>query len=267
MHAESQASSQVNAQNNRLLSSLDSDVYQRLASKLELTTMTRGEIICPPGSKLTHAFFPVSGIISLLHMLEDGATGESAVIGNEGMLGVAIFAGGYTMTIEATVQNEGYAYRLPAEVLMDEFNRSASMRDLLLKYTQALLAQTSQTAICNRHHAVQQQLCRRLLLTMDRLPGNELHMTQEQIASTLGVRREGISEAAGRLQLAGLISYKRGRITILDRDLLEEYACECYQVVKDECERLERIPAPPRKHLPYSTERRRRIRPPPPGNH
>jgi CRP-like cAMP-binding protein len=259
--------SQVNGQNNLLLGDLEPDVYRRLASRLELTSMTRGEIVCPSGRKLTHAYFPVSCIISLLHVLEDGATGESAVIGNEGMLDVAIFTGGYTMASEATVQNEGLAYRVPAEVLVDEFNRSTSTRNRLLRYTQTLLAQTSQTAICNRHHTVQQQLCRRLLLTLDRLPGNELHMTQEQIASTLGVRREGISEAAGRLQLAGLITYKRGRITVLDRELLEEFACECYQVVKDECERLDNMIAPPRKHLPYSTERRRRVRPPPPGNH
>ncbi|MFU8831491.1 MAG: Crp/Fnr family transcriptional regulator [Wenzhouxiangella sp.] len=262
-----QALPQVNGRKNLLLGSLDSDVYGRLASRLELTPMTRGEIVCPPGQKLTHAYFPVSGIISLLHVLEDGSTGESAVIGNEGMLGVAILTGAYAMSSEATVQNEGYAFKLPAEALMDEFNRSTSTRNRLLRYTQALLAQTSQTAICNRHHTVQQQLCRRLLLTLDRLPGDELHMTQEQIASTLGVRREGISEAAGRLQLAGLITYKRGRITVLDRDRLEDHACECYHVVKDECDRLENLPLPSRKHLPYSVERRRRVRPPPPGNH
>lgn len=147
---------------------------------------------------------------------------------------------------------------------MDEFNRSASTRNQLLGCNLALFAQASQTAICNRHHTLQQQLCRRLLLTLDRLPGNEMQMTQEEIANILGVRREGVSEAACRLQLAGVISYKRGRITVLDRDLLEEYACECYQVVKKECERLENITAPPRKHLPYSTERRQSVRPAPP---
>lgn len=267
MHAESRALSQANCHDNLLIGALDSDAYQRLSPRLELTIMTRGEIICSPGRKLSHAYFPVSGIISLSQMLEDGATGESAVIGNEGMLGVAIFTGGCTMASEASVQNGGYAYRLPAEVLMDEFNSCASTRNRLLRYTQALLAETSQTAICNRHHTVQQQLCRKLLLTLDRLPGNELHMTQEQIASTLGVRREGICEAARRLQLSGLITYKRGRITVHDRDLLEEYACECYRVVKEECERLENMTAPPRKHVPYSTERRRWVRPPPPGSH
>lgn len=267
MRADSQALSQDTFEGNLLLRSLDADVYQRLLPRLELTTMIRGDIICPPGRKMSHAYFPVSGILSLSQMLEDGATGESAVIGNEGMLGVAILTGGYTMANEALVQNAGYAYRLPARVLMDEFNRSASMRHRLLRYTQALLAQASQTAICNRHHTVQQQLCRKLLLTLDRLPGNEMCMTQEQIASTLGVRREGICEAARRLQLAGLITYRRGRITVHDRDMLEEYACECYQVVEDECRRLESITAPPRKHLPYSTERRRWVRPSPPGNH
>ncbi len=264
MPTESRALSRVDGPNNQLLGSLDPDVYRRLASQLELVPMIRDQSICLPGSKLSHAYFPVSCVISLVHMLEGGATGESAVIGNEGMLGVAIFTGGYTMATEASVQIEGNAYRVSAEALMDEFNRSESTRNHLLRYTLALFAQTSQTAVCNRHHSVQQRLCRRLLLTLDRLPGNELHLTQEQIAITLGVRREGISEAASRLQSVGLITYKRGKITVLDRNGLEAYACECYQVVKEECERLENTPALPRKQHPYSVERRRRVRPPPP---
>lgn len=264
MFAESQAVSEVHDQQNLLLESLDADVYQRLAPRMELIRMIRGEILCPPYSKLAHAYLPVSCIISLSHMLEDGATGESAVIGNEGMLGVAIFTGGYTMTTEASVQIEGFAYRISAEALMDEFNRSASTRNRLLRYTLALFNQTSQTAICNRHHTLNQRLCRRLLLTLDRLPGNEMHLTQEQLAATLGVRREGVCEAACHLQVAGVITYKRGKITVIDRNLLEERACECYQVVKEESTRLEKVTAPPRKYLPYSVERRQRVRPGPP---
>ncbi len=263
MHTKAQAFSQAKVQNNLLLGCLDTDVFQRLAPRLELMTMTRGETVCEPGSKLSHAYFPVSCVISLSQTLEDGASGESTVIGNEGMLGVAIFTGGYTMTNEAAVKIEGQAYRVPAEVLMDEFNRSSSTRNYLLKYSLALFTQASQTAICNRHHSVVQRLCRRLLLILDRIPDNEVHLTQERIAIDLGVRRESISEAAGYLQEAGLIAYKRGRIIVLDRDLLEDYACECYQVVKEECERLESFTAPQSKHLPYSTERRRRIRPAP----
>ncbi len=256
---------QSKGQRNLLLEALDPEVYERLAPRLELTTLDRGEIVCPAGQKLSRAYFPESGIISLLHVLEDGSTIESAVIGNDGMLGVAIFTGDYTLASEGRVQTEGYAHWLPAEVLMDEFNRSAATRNHLLRYTQSLIAHASQTAICNRYHSVQQQLCRRLLLNLDRMPGNELFMTHDEMARAIGVRREGISLAAARMQRAGSITYRRGRITVLDRKALEKCVCECYQVVREESERLKSLTAPPREHLPYSTERRRRVRPAPPG--
>lgn len=227
--------------------------------------MRRGEILCPAGRKLTGAYFPDSGIISLMHVLKDGATSESAVIGNEGMLGAAIFSGDNKTASEGTVQSDGYALWLPADVLLDEFNRSASTRNRLLRYTQSLLALTAQTAICNRHHSVQQQLCRKLLLNLDRMRGDEIFLTHEQIASAIGVRREGISQAAATLKLAGAITYWRGRINVLDRASLEKHACECYRVVREQCERLENVTAPPRKYLPYSTERRAGVRPQPPG--
>ena len=255
----------LDVQRNLILGSLDSDVFQRLAPRLEKMPLTRGEIVCSPDSKLSHAYFPISGIISLSHLLENGSTVESAMIGNEGMLGVSLFAGGYTMLTEASVQIDGQAYRLPAEALMTEFNRSASMRNRLMRYTLALFAQTSQTAICNSQHSLQQRLCRRLLLALDRLPGNQVHLTQEQIAGSLGVRREGVCEAAGQLQQAGLITSKRGKITILDKKGLTERSCECYQVVKEGCVRLEKIEPPRRKHFPYSVERRREPRPAPPA--
>lgn len=265
MQATSQATTQISGQGNVLLAALPAEVYQRLAPQLEVTTLNRGEIVCPAGRKLSRAYFPDSGIISLLHVLEDGSTVESAVIGNEGMLGVAIFTGDYSLASEGRVQTEGHAHWLPAEVLMNEFNRSAAMRNRLLRYTQSLIAHTAQTAICNRYHSVQQQLCRRLLLTLDRMPGNELFMTHEEMASAIGVRREGISQAAARMQRAGSITYRRGRITVLDRKALEECVCECYRVVREESERLESLTTPPREHLPYSTDRRERVRPAPPG--
>lgn len=265
MFTESYVLSQLDEQNNRLLGSLDSDIFRRLAPLLELVALTRGASICTQGRKLSHAYFPVSCVITLSNMLVNGETGESAVIGNEGMLGVPIFAGGDTMTNTASVQIGGDAYRLSCGVLIDEFNRSESMRNQLLRYTLSLFAQTSQTAVCNNHHTLQQRLCRRLLITLDRVSGTELRLTQEEIARNLGTRREGVSEAANRLQRIGLITYHRGKITVLDRDLLEEYACECYHTVKEESERLEKITAPPRKHIPYSIERRRRVRPTPPA--
>ena len=234
--------------------------------RLEWTVLSRGQIVCPAGVKLSHAYFPVSGIISLLHVLEDGATSESAVIGNEGMLGVAIFTGDNTTTSEGTVQNKGHAHMLPAQVLLEEFNRSELTRNRLLRYSQALLAFTMQTAICNRRHSLRQQLCRKLLLTLDRMPGNGVFTTHTELASAIGVRREGISEAAARLQLAGAITYRRGRITVLDREALEKCVCECYRVVRKEYERLENLTTPPRRHVAYSTERRQRPRPTAPGN-
>lgn len=264
MQENDQAISAVTGRN-LLLAALPTEVFQRLAPRLELTSLSRGEVVCPVGRKLSRAYFPDSGIISLVHLLEDGSTIESAVIGNEGMLGVAIFTGDYSLASEGRVQTEGYAQWLPAEMLMDEFNRSAATRSCLLRYTQSLMAHASQTAICNRYHSLQQQLCRRLLLTLDRMPGNELFMTHEEMANAMGVRREGVSQAAARLQRNGAISYRRGRITVLDRQLLEACVCECYRVVKEESVRLENLEAPPREHLPYSTERRLRVRPLPPG--
>jgi CRP-like cAMP-binding protein len=190
------------------------------------------------GSQLNHVYFPTTSIVSLLYVMEDGASAEIAVVGHEGMVGVALFMGGETTPSRAVVQSAGHAYRLKGQVLKDEFRRAATLQHLLLRYTQALLTQMAQTAVCNRHHSVDQQLCRWLLLSLDRLPSNNLSMTQELIANMLGVRREGVTEAAGKLQAAGLIRYSRGHITVLDRPRLESQACECYQVVKKEFDRL-----------------------------
>ena len=187
---------------------------------------------------MSHVYFPTTAIISLLYVTEDGGSAEIAIVGNEGMVGIAIFMGGGTMPNVAVVQSAGFAYRLKAKELQQEFNRSLPMRHLLLRYTQALLTQMAQTAVCNRHHSIEQQLCRWLLLSFDRLPSNELIMTQELISNMLGVRREGITDAARKLQSAGLIEYHRGRITLLDRQGLEDNVCECYSVVKKEYDRL-----------------------------
>jgi CRP-like cAMP-binding protein len=187
---------------------------------------------------LHHVYFPTTAIVSLLYVMMDGASAEIAVVGNEGVIGVALFMGGETMPNRAVVQSAGHAYRLKGQLLKQEFNRSGELQHLLLRYTQALLTQMAQTAVCNRHHSLDQQLCRWLLLSLDRLPSNELVMTQELIANMLGVRREGVTEAAGNLQKGGLIRYQRGHITVLDRARLEARACECYAVVKKEFDRL-----------------------------
>jgi CRP-like cAMP-binding protein len=197
-----------------------------------------GEVLYESGDQLQHVYFPVLSIVSLLYVMADGASAEIAVVGNEGIIGIALFMGGETMPNRAVVQSAGYAYRLKGQVLKEEFNRGGELQHLLLRYTQALLTQMSQTAVCNRHHSVDQQLCRWLLLSLDRLSSNELSMTQELIANMLGVRREGVTEAAGKLQSAGLIHYSRGRIRVIDRPGLEARACECYQVVKTEFDRL-----------------------------
>lgn len=183
-------------------------------------------------------YFPIDAIVSLLYVMENGASAEISIVGNEGIVGIALFMGGDSVPNRAVVQSEGLAYRLPSSCLKREFNRSGAFQHLLLRYTMALLTQMAQTAVCNRHHTVDQQLCRWLLLSIDRLPGNTLNMTQELIANMLGVRREGVTEAAGKLQSAGLIQYSRGCITLLDRAGLEERVCECYQVVVDEFNRL-----------------------------
>ena len=223
---------------NDLLRALPAAEFGRLFAQLEFVPMQLGEVLYESGSQLNHVYFPTTSIVSLLYVMEDGSSAEIAVVGREGMVGVALFMGGETTPSRAVVQSAGHAYRLKGQVLKDEFSRAATLQHLLLRYTQALLTQMAQTAVCNRHHSVDQQLCRWLLLSLDRLPSNKLSMTQELIANMLGVRREGVTEAAGKLQSAGLIHYSRGHITVLDRPRLETQACECYQVVKKEFDRL-----------------------------
>jgi CRP-like cAMP-binding protein len=223
---------------NHLLDALPAEERARLFPHLELVPMPLGNAVCEPGMTMRHVYFPTTSIVSLLYVMEDGASAEIAVVGNEGIVGVSLFMGGETTTSRAVVQSAGHAYRLTGQLLKDTFFRAGPMQRLLLRYTQALLTQMSQTAVCNRHHSVDQQLCRWLLLSLDRLPSNELTMTQELIANMLGVRREGVTEAAGELQRAGLIHYSRGKITVVDRPGLEGRVCECYQVVKKEFDRL-----------------------------
>ena len=223
---------------NHLLDALPADDFQRLAPHLELIPMPLGTVLYEPGVRLRYVYFPTTSIVSLLYVMEDGASAEIAIVGNEGILGISLFMGGETTPSRAVVQSAGHGYRLKAQLLKDEFGRFGRMMQLLLRYTQALITQMSQTAVCNRHHSVDQQLCRWLLLSLDRLSSNELTMTQELIANMLGVRREGVTEAAGKLQDAGLIRYRRGRITVLDRPGVEARTCECYQVVKAEFDRL-----------------------------
>jgi CRP-like cAMP-binding protein len=200
--------------------------------------MPLGQVLYESGATLTHVYFPTTSIVSLLYVMENGALAEIAVVGNEGLVGISLFMGGESTPSRAVVQSAGQGFRLQAQLMKDEFNRAGPVLHLLLRYTQALITQMSQTAVCNRHHSLDQQLCRWLLLSLDRLPTNELAMTQELIANMLGVRREGVTEAALKLQEAGLISYARGRITVLDRPGLEERTCECYAVGKREYERL-----------------------------
>jgi CRP-like cAMP-binding protein len=223
---------------NHLLAALPSAEFDRLSSHLELIPLPLGEVLYESGAQLQHVYFPTTSIVSLLYVLEDGASAEIAVVGNEGILGISLFMGGETTPSRAVVQSAGFGYRLKAQLLKNEFNRAGPVLRLLLRYTQALITQMTQTAVCNRHHSVEQQLCRWLLLSMDRLPSNSLTMTQELIANMLGVRREGVTEAAGHLQRAGLINYSRGRIEVLDRPGLEKAVCECYAVVKKEFDRL-----------------------------
>ena len=223
---------------NHLLDALPEAAYDRLAGHLELIPMRLGDVLYESGDQLRYVYFPITSIVSLLYVMEDGASAEIAIVGNEGILGISLFMGGETTPSRAVVQSAGHGYRLKAELLKSEFGRFGPTMHLLLRYTQALITQMAQTAVCNRHHSVDQQLCRWLLLSLDRLSSNELFMTQELIANMLGVRREGVTEAAGKLQEAGLIQYRRGRITVLDRPGLEARACECYQVVKTEFDRL-----------------------------
>ena len=227
-----------NLNQNHLLAALPAAELERLTAHLELVPMPLGEILYEPGEQLQHAYFPTTAIVSLHYVTESGASAEAAGVGNEGVVGVSLFTGGDTTPSSAVVQTAGHAYRLERRLLKQEFECAGLLQRLLLLYTQALITQMMQTAVCNRHHSVEQQLCRWLLLTLDRVPSRELIMTQELVASMLGVRREGITEAAGKLQQAGFIRYRRGHIAVLERAGLETHTCECYAVVKKEVGRL-----------------------------
>jgi len=228
---------------NQLLAALPPEEWQRWWPQLELIDLPLGQVLYEPGSTLSHVYFPCSAIVSLLYVMENGASAEIAVVGHEGIVGISLFMGGESTPSRAVVQSAGKGFRLPSQVIKDEFNHSGPVMHLLLRYTQALITQMAQTAVCNRHHSLDQQLCRWLLLSLDRLQGSELVMTQELIANMLGVRREGVTEGALKLQTSGLIRYARGRITVLDRPGLEKRTCECYAVVKKEYDRL--LPATP----------------------
>jgi CRP-like cAMP-binding protein len=223
---------------NHLLAALSEDVRSRIFPHLELVPMPLGKVLYEPGDRLRHVYFPTDCIVSLLYVMEDGASAEISVVGNEGLIGVALFMGGESTPSRAIVQSGGHAFRLRGPLLVQEFNRHGELLYLMLRFTQALITQMAQTAVCNRHHTIDQQLCRWLLLSLDRLSGPRLTMTQELIANMLGVRREGVTEAAGKLQAMGVISYSRGRIVVLDRPKLESLSCECYAVVKKETDRL-----------------------------
>ena len=227
-----------NPRRNRVLSGLPDAEWQHWKPRLEQVDLPLGKVIYEAGTQRTHVYFPSDAIISILHLLDNGSSAEIAVVGFEGLLGICTVMGGDAMPSRAVVQSAGTGYRMPAHAFRDTFERSVPVRELILRYTQALIAQMSQTAVCNRHHSLEKQLCRWLLLSLDRLPGNELVMTQELIANMLGVRREGVTEAALKLQAAGLIHYARGHIWVLDRPRLELRTCECYQVVKAEYDRL-----------------------------
>jgi len=231
-------------QQNHLLAALAPAERERIFPHLQLVEMPLGKVLYESGDVLRHVYFPTDSIVSLLYVLADGASAEISVVGNEGLIGIALFMGGETTPSRAIVQSAGYAYRLAGQLLKDEFHRNGPLQLLLLRYTQALITQMAQTAVCNRHHSVDQQLCRWLLLSLDRLPSNQLVMTQELIANMLGVRREGVTEAAGKLDKLGAIRYARGHITVLDRPRLEHLCCECYAVVKRETDRLLPSPAP-----------------------
>jgi CRP-like cAMP-binding protein len=225
-------------QKNGLFRALPDPVWERLFPRLEEVDLPLGKVLYEPGTKMSHVYFPVTAIVSLLYALEDGSSAEIAVVGHEGIVGISIFMGGESTSSRAVVQSAGRGYKVLSSLILEEFNLSGPLMHLLLRYTQALITQMSQTAVCNRHHTLDQQFCRWLLLSLDRLPSNELLMTQELIANMLGVRREGVTEAALKVQKAGFIKYARGHITILDRTGLEHRTCECYRVVKDEYDRL-----------------------------
>lgn len=232
-------------QQNHLLAALTAEVRQRLFTHLELVPLPLGKVLYESGDTMRHVYFPTDSIISLIYVMESGASAEISVVGNEGLVGIALFMGGESTPSRAVVQSGGHAFRLKGPLLKIEFERHGELLVLMLRYTQALITQMAQTAVCNRHHSIDQQLCRWLLLSLDRLPSNQLTMTQELIANMLGVRREGVTEAAGKLQRQGVIEYSRGHITVLDRHKLEQLSCECYAVVKKETDRL----------LPYVPQR------------
>jgi CRP-like cAMP-binding protein len=231
-------SANANARDNQLLAVLPEAVWTRWRDMLEPIDLPLGHVLYESGSTMSHVVFPTTAIVSLLYVMEDGSSAEIAVVGREGVVGIALFMGGESTPSRAVVQSAGKGFKMRAAAIKDEFNRSVPVLHLLLRYTQALITQMSQTAVCNRHHSLDQQLCRWLLLSLDRLPGVELVMTQELIANMLGVRREGVTEGALKLQRAGLIKYARGHITVLDRSGLEARSCECYDVVKREYDRL-----------------------------
>ena len=223
---------------NQLLAALPPADLARISDKIEAVPMPLGHVLYESGDQLQHVYFPTNSIISLLYVMEDGSSAEIAIVGSEGIVGISLFMGGETTPSRAIVQSAGQAFRVSSKLLKTEFHRAGPLQDVLLRYTQALITQMSQTAVCNRHHSVEQQLCRWLLMSLDRLGSTELSMTQKLIADMLGVRREGVTEAAGKLQKLGLIEYSRGRIVVLDRAGVERHACECYQVVKREYTRL-----------------------------
>jgi len=237
----------VTPQQNHLLGALPAEVLDRLLPHFELIEMPLGKVLYESGDALRHVFFPTDAIVSLLYVMESGSSAEISVVGNEGMVGIAVFMGGESTPSRAIVQSAGYAFRLSGSQFKSEVNRHAELLQLMLRYTQALITQMAQTAVCNRHHSIDQQLCRWLLLSLDRLPSNQLTMTQELIANMLGVRREGVTDAAGKLQRLGVIEYSRGHITVLDRPQLEQLCCECYAVVKKETDRLLPYTIPPHR--------------------
>jgi CRP-like cAMP-binding protein len=249
-----------NPKMNRLLAALPESEFQLLLPHLEPIAMPLGQVMYESGGTMDHAYFPTTSIVSLLYVMGSGASAEISVVGNEGLVGISLFMGGGSTPSRAVVQSAGQGYRLKSAIVKEQFNRSGALMHLFLRFTQALITQMSQTAACNRHHSLDQQLCRWLLLSLDRLPGPNLLMTQELIANMLGVRREGVTEAAGKLQRAGLMRYTRGKIDVLDRPGVEERCCECYKVVKDEYDRL--LPASKATAMPGTRTRIASLTPP-----
>jgi CRP-like cAMP-binding protein len=243
---------------NYLVANLPADAYAQLLPHLELVNMPLGHVLYEPGCDMQYVYFPTTAIVSLLYIMENGSSAEVATVGNEGLIGISLFMGGGSTPSSAVVHSAGLGYRLRAQLFKNIFCLTEPMQRLLLRYTQAMITQMAQTAVCNRHHSLDQQLCRRLLLTLDRLPDNQITMTQELIAIMLGVRRESVTEAAGNLQKAGLIQYSRGHIVVLDRKGLEQRSCECYQVVKTEFDRLLPAHCPPNDH--HELEEKNNIR-------